>query len=259
MTSTQLQQIVELNSRGTQMYCNGQLISAREAYVEVLQLLRSLYEGSLIRIDIANNETTLNVDHNRINVTVYDTEDRESHIDTSTFVIHPMDDAVSEKFAIYTGAIRLDHDANHAIESITAVTVYNLALAFHIEGLTGKDISSRASTVALVKALKLYHQASTLVFDVHREDNEEDSVAELAIMLAAIYTNMAQIYRDCFQDDKKTNEALERLLCVTDWMESELVANGMLPLRDYEIFLSVLEPLNDRAGGLYFYYCAPVA
>ena len=198
MSSIKLKEIVQLHSHGNQMYRYGQLIAARDTYVEVLKLIRS-YDDLTHSTNQKETkmETNIQVDSNimcdndneidacddngdiksGLSHNVFDDEDLYyQSLPNDMFSIRPIQDEMNAKYMIFSGAIRLDTTAiTYNMELLTAVTVFNLALVFHVEGLkVMDDTDDPMNNVGIMKALRLYNQASILLSSLHKEDDDEE-------------------------------------------------------------------------------------
>lgn len=194
---------------------------------------------------------------------VFDDEDLYyQSLPNDMFSIRPIQDEMNDKYMIFSGAIRLDTAITYNMELLTAVTVFNLALVFHVEGLKVIDDTNPMNNVGITKALRLYNQASILLSSLHKEDDDDEEECYdvlLAIMLAAILTNTAQIHYDCYRDMTQSKQILQKLKSIPTWMEIEFVTYGMIPLQDYEVFISVIQQMNEHDTYFDFHFCAAVA
>ena len=97
-------------------------------------------------------------------------------------------------FGVYNNALRITPslEVDQHADLVSAVTLYNLAIIYHLQGVKG---STKVQEIYLVKALKLYQMAGAILqpFFVEHGDGMIVCPSYIMVMLA-VHNNMGHIH-----------------------------------------------------------------
>jgi hypothetical protein len=128
---------------------------------------------------------------------------------------------------LFDGIIAVSHNRVNTMEILAVVLAYNLAITNHVIRFFE---SETIPSYMLGKTIKMYIAAQSLAKMWYCCQSDKDSVGIYTLMNAAIYGNMAQLYRDYFVkpdlSDLLMNE-LERIIVF--WEEASLCSEDIVP------------------------------